>query len=183
MRLRSLTLTAACLAACAVFAAAQKTHARAVGRLACTNASGTITAAVYGYSLDVQQSLNIGSQGNGAGAGKVTFSETEMDLDAGAYTALLQDVTSGEHFAQCELTTNGGGLTADFKLVLFDDVKLAGGTAETPQQLSRLDPVTVLNFSYGALQVTYHQTTGAAGALTGGWNRVTNTSTTGGGGL
>ena len=183
MRFRSLTLTAACLAAGVTLAAAQhgRDHhaARAVGQLSCTNASGTITASVYGYTLDVQHSLKIGSQSGGAGAGKVTFSETEMDLDPAAYTQLVTSAAAGAPFARCTFVSADGKLTATFTLVAFDDVKLVGGTAETPQEAHVSRPVTQLTFSYGALRVDNGAGSTGSTPTTGGWNRVQNT----GGGL
>lgn len=180
MRIYSLALTALLLSGLAAVAAAQA-KAPALGHLTCTYASGTIAADVYGYALDMQPSSTTGSESSGAGAGKVTYSETEMDLPQSAFIPLARDANAGTVFSECQLTGLAGGLTADFREVILDDVKLAGGTARSTQEVAdNRGAMVQLSFSYASVALSSPgQGTSTPITTQGGWNRVTNTGGTG----
>jgi type VI secretion system secreted protein Hcp len=130
------------------------------------------------YSFDIEQTLNIGSQSTGAGAGKVTFNPFSITRKIDKASPLLFDMTcSGTPFETVGLglTRSAGGATAirfalsfTFKLVAVKTMAYAGG-ADLPKES--------VTFEYGGLQVRYaaQSASGAPGpVVTGGWNRVRN---------
>ena len=133
---------------------------------------------VESFSFDIAQTLNIGSQSTGAGAGKVTFNPFSITRKVDKASPLLfQMAGSGTPFESVALALRRSGATAasgaiflryDFKLVAVKTISWSsGGDA----------PMEAVTFEYGGLQVRYAPQT-ATGALappiSGGWNRVTN---------
>jgi type VI protein secretion system component Hcp len=130
------------------------------------------------YSFDIEQTLNIGSQSTGAGAGKITFNPFSITRKIDKASPVLFDMTcSGTPFETVGLglTRSTGGATViqfalsfTFKLVAIKTMAFAGA-ADVPKE--------GITFEYGGLQVRYGQQnpTGAPGiVVTGGWNRVRN---------
>jgi len=130
------------------------------------------------YSFDIEQTLNIGSQSTGAGAGKITFNPFSITRKIDKASPVLFDMTcSGTAFDTVGLgltrTTGGAAgvqfvLSFTFKLVAVKTMAFAGA-ADVPKE--------GVTFEYGGLQIRYGQqsSTGAPGAVvTGGWNRVRN---------
>jgi type VI secretion system secreted protein Hcp len=138
---------------------------------------------VEDYSFDIEQTLNIGSQTSGAGAGKVTFNPFSITrkIDQASPT-LFQMACSGTAFKVVTLAlrkgvgTGGGGdstsgqifLRFDFKLVAVKTISWSHDD-ESPKE--------TVTFEYGAMQINYAPQL-ASGKLTtaipGGWNRVRN---------
>ncbi|HJS84445.1 MAG TPA: type VI secretion system tube protein Hcp [Acetobacteraceae bacterium] len=129
---------------------------------------------VEGYSFQIEQTLNIGSQSTGAGAGKVTFNPFSITrkIDK-ASPILFQMASSGTPFQDASLALrkppNGGiFLVFHFKLVAIKSIAWAGGD-ESPKEL--------ITFEYGGLQVFYGQQKPDGEMMktvAGGWNRVSN---------
>lgn len=134
------------------------------------------------YSFDIEQTLNIGSQSRGAGAGKITFNPfsitRKIDVQSPAFFKM---VCSGTAFQQVILMMrkSAGGDTAgqafcrfDFKLVAVKTISWSHDD-EAPKE--------TITFEYGGLQVRYSMQE-ASGKMTpaiaGGWNRVKNIADT-----
>lgn len=140
------------------------------------------------YSFDVEQTLNLGSQASGAGAGKITFNPfsitRKIDL---ASPTFFEMACSGTAFQQVTLAlrkssgagTADAGLTAgvvflrfDFKLVAVKTISWAHDD-ESPKE--------TVTFDYGGLQIRYAQQDANGkplAAVSGGWNRVRNVQDT-----
>lgn len=132
------------------------------------------------YSFDIEQTLNIGSQSTGAGAGKVTFNPFSITrkIDRASPT-LFQNACSGTPFKLVSLVLrkSAGGDTAgvgflryDFKLVAVKTISISHDD-ESPKEN--------ITFEYGGLVVRYspQKPDGTMDALINtGWNRVKNIS-------
>ena len=135
---------------------------------------------VEDYSFDVEQTLNIGSQSSGAGAGKITFNPFSITrkIDV-ASTIFFQNSCSGKSFKQVGLglrKSSGTGaagamfLAFTFKLVAVKTMSWAHDD-ESPKE--------TVTFDYGGMVIQYAQqkpdgTFWPADAK--GWNRVQNIS-------
>jgi type VI secretion system secreted protein Hcp len=137
------------------------------------------------FSFDVEQTLNIGSGGSGAGAGKITFNPFSITRKIDKCSPIFyQMACSGTPFAWVMLAlrkSSGGTGTAgvgassglvylrfDFKLVA---VKTIGWAYDDES------PKETVTFEYGGLMVSYSQQQANGSmmpAITGGWNRVNN---------
>jgi type VI secretion system secreted protein Hcp len=138
---------------------------------------------VEDYSFDIEQTLNIGSQSSGAGAGKVTFNPFSITRKIDKASPIMYEMAcSGVPFQTVCLAlrkSSGTGsagsffLRFDFKLVAVKTISYAHDD-ESPKE--------TLTFEYGGLQVRYLQQnpdgTLAKAAVAGGWNRVKNTQDT-----
>jgi type VI secretion system secreted protein Hcp len=130
------------------------------------------------YSFDIAQTLNIGAQIGGAGAGKVTFSPFTITrkIDC-ASPGLFQMACAGTPFQLVGLGVrrSGGGpgagvmyLAYTFKLVAVKTISYVHD-AETPQE--------AVTFEYGGLSIQYAQQKPDGTLLApvgGGWDRVRN---------
>ena len=135
---------------------------------------------VEDYSFDIEQTLNIGSQSVGAGAGKVTFNPFSITrkIDR-ASPVFYQMACSGTAFkwVTLALRKSAGGnvsgqiyLRFDFKLVAVKTISWAHDD-ESPKE--------TVTFEYGGLLVRYAMQNpdgSLAAAIPGGWNRVNNVS-------
>ena|SRR5579871_4509822 len=142
------------------------------------------------FSFDIEQTLNIGSQSSGAGAGKVTFNPFSITrkIDR-ASPQFFQMACSGTAFKTVILglrkSAGGAGtgdndvsglmfLRFDFKLVAVKTISWSYDD-ESPKE--------EVTFEYGGLQVRYNQQD-ANGSMTkfplkiAGWDRVHNKSDT-----
>jgi len=140
---------------------------------------------VEDYSFDIEQTLNIGSQSSGAGAGKVTFNPFSVTRKIDKLSPRFFEMAcSGTAFESVTLAlrksvgAGAGGenvsgmifLRFDFKLVAVKTISWAHDD-ESPKE--------TVTFEYGGLQVRYAQQAGS-GDLSrmdlakGGWNRVKN---------
>jgi type VI secretion system secreted protein Hcp len=133
---------------------------------------------VEDYSFDIEQTLNIGSQSSGTGAGKVTFNAFSITrkIDC-ASPKFFQMACSGKAFQTVGLGMRKSAgndasgvmfLVFTFKLVAVKTVSWAHDD-ESPKE--------TVTFEYGGLNVQYSQQR-ADGSLmpptAGGWNRVKN---------
>ncbi len=134
------------------------------------------------YSFDIEQTLNIGSQSSGAGAGKVTFNPFSITRKIDCASPILFNMAcSGTAFQQVILALRksagaGAGSTSSGVIFLRFDFRLV---AVKTISWSHDDesPKETVTFEYGAMVIRYCQQN-ANGTLQpvvpGGWNRVTN---------
>ncbi len=132
------------------------------------------------YSVDIAQTLNIGSQSSGAGAGKVSFNPLTVTRRSDrASPILFQMACSGTafRFVTLVLCKSAGGETAamvfqkfTFKLVAVKSIAWAYDAEDSKD---------VVTFEYGGVVIEYwvQEADGSMGAkVVGGWNRVKNIS-------
>jgi type VI protein secretion system component Hcp len=139
------------------------------------------------YSFDVEQTLNIGSQGGGSGAGKITFNAFSITgkIDA-ASPLLFQMCCSGTPFQTVFLALRksvgiggGGANTAGFVFLRFDFKLVAVKTLSWSHDEE--SPKETVTFEYGGLQIHYcaqNPNGSLKQAIAGGWNRVKNVQDT-----
>lgn len=139
---------------------------------------------VEDYSFDIEQTLNIGSQSSGAGAGKITFNPFSITRKIDKASPTFFDMAcSGTAFKQVVLalrkSSSGGSgpaalvsgqvfLRFDFKLVAVKTISWSHDD-ESPKE--------EVTFEYGGLQIRYAQQLASGQlqpAIIGGWNRVKN---------
>jgi type VI secretion system secreted protein Hcp len=151
-----------------------------------TNKAGNGSSYIFeveDYSFDIEQTLNIGSQTSGAGAGKVTFNPFSITRKIDQASPLLfQMACSGTAFKVVTLAlrkgtgTGGGGASTSGMIFLRFDFKLV---AVKTISWSHDDesPKETVTFEYGAMQINYAPQTASGTlkpAIPGGWNRVRN---------
>ena len=132
------------------------------------------------FSFDIEQTLNIGSQSTGAGAGKVTFNPFSITRKIDRCSPIFyENACSGTPFQQVTLglrKASGGKaagqiyLVFNFKLVAVKTVSWSYDD-ESPKE--------TVTFEYGGLQVFYNMQKpdgSMDGNYKGGWNRVKNVS-------
>ncbi len=134
---------------------------------------------VEDFSFDVEQTLNIGSQSSGSGAGKITFNPFSITrkIDRASPT-FFQMACSGTPFKQVALGARkaGGGkasgsiyLVFMFKLVAVKTISWSYDD-ESPKE--------TVTFEYGGLIVKYNlqKPDGSLDSTDyiGGWNKVKN---------
>jgi type VI secretion system secreted protein Hcp len=133
---------------------------------------------VEDYSFDIEQTLNIGSQSSGAGAGKVTFNPFSITrkIDC-ASPIFFQMACSGKAFQTVGLgIRKSAGNTASGVMYLVFTFKLV---AVKTISWSHDDeaPKETVTLEYGGLNIQYSQQK-PDGSLyppvAGGWNRVKN---------
>jgi type VI secretion system secreted protein Hcp len=130
------------------------------------------------YSFDIEQTLNIGSQPSGAGAGKVTFHPFRITRKADKSSPVLfQMACSGTPFQTVALVLrkSAGGSSASaafqkftFKLVAVKTISWVGSVE------SQKESVT---FEFGGMVIEYweQKPDGSMGVkILDGWNRVKN---------
>ena len=110
----------ALLALAVILAACASTRAQGIYAAAATATPATYTFSCNGnlplnvtldsFNFSLQNTLNIGSQSSGAGAGKVTFNSLTVKFRTNSADAqrLLQMVRAGQHFSDCTLTETLG---------------------------------------------------------------------------
>lgn len=137
------------------------------------------------YSFDIEQTLNIGSQAGGAGAGKVTFNPFSITrkIDA-ASPALFDMACSGTAFKTVMLAlrksvgagaTGATAMTSGFVFLRFDFKLVAAKTISWSHDEEL--PKETLTFEYGGLQIHYCAQNPDGSLMAekiGGWNRVKN---------
>ena len=142
------------------------------------------------FSFDIEQTLNIGSQSKGAGAGKVTFNPFSITrkIDR-ASPQFFQMACSGTAFQEVVLALRksaGGAGTGDAdvsgKIFLRFDFKLVA-VKTVSWSYDDESPKEEVTFEYGGLQVRYNMQDpsgnfDSANIFTAGWNRVNNKSDT-----
>jgi type VI secretion system secreted protein Hcp len=137
------------------------------------NSALELSAADFGAS----QTISIGSQGSGAGAGKVSFGDlTVRKFIDRASPQLFLDLAAGKHYTAVTLLVRRAGnvpyVQYTFKTVFVKSVN---------ESFDGTDGSEEVHFAYGSEQVAYRQQApdGSLGKpITTGWDRVTNTKLT-----
>lgn len=135
------------------------------------------------YTFGVEQTTSIGSQGSGAGAGKISFDGLAITKRVDVLSpTLLQYCAAGTPFARVDLLlvkSSGAGPAA--ALFLQYTLKLAAIRTITTAHDDE-SPIETVVFDYGDLQIRYAQQN-PDGSLrkpvVAGWNRVRNVADTG----
>jgi len=141
--------------------------------------------AVDAYNLEIAQTLNIGSQSAGAGAGKITFNPFQIKKH--------YDAASPKLFQAACTGTNLGAVT--FSIVKTGSGSADGTTAAKPYLVISFDKIyvktiivetlgaytmEVVSFEYGAIAFAYSKLVN--GVLTpstqSGWDRTKNVTWT-----
>ncbi len=135
------------------------------------------------FSFDIEQTLSIGSQATGAGAGKVTFNPYSITRKIDKFSPILyQNACSGTPYQQVTLALqkSSGGNTAAVTYLVFNFKLVACKTIAWSYDDEA--PKETVTFEYGGLQVFYSQQDASGnfskGVIPGGWNRVKNVSDT-----
>jgi type VI secretion system secreted protein Hcp len=144
-----------------------------------TAASSQTLFEVEDFSFDVEQTLNIGSQSSGAGAGKINFNPFSITRKIDCSTARFYNMAcSGQAFQFVGLgvrRASGGSTYAGSVFVRFDFKLVAVKTISWSHDEEA--PKETITFEYGALIVRYAQQDASGKVMTpliGGWNRVIN---------
>jgi type VI secretion system secreted protein Hcp len=133
---------------------------------------------VEDFSFDIEQTLNIGSQSTGAGAGKVTFNPFSITRKIDRFSPLLfQQACSGTPFQKVCLGArkSAGGDTSGVVYLAFIFRLVAVKTISWSYDDE--SPKETVTFEYGGLQVHYapQNPDGSFGnIIPSGWNRVKN---------
>ncbi len=134
------------------------------------------------YKFDIENTLNIGSQSTGAGAGRITFKEfsitRKIDKSSPTFFQMACSGTSFKLVYLC-LRKSSGGETAgriflrfDFKLVAVQTISWSHDD-ESPKE--------EVTFQYGGLQIRYSQQDANGNMqapIAQGWNRIKNIADT-----
>lgn len=130
------------------------------------------------FSFDIEQTLNIGSQSTGAGAGKVTFNPFSITRKIDRFSPVLfEKACSGTPFQTVNLglKKSAGGNTTGIIYLVFRFKLVACKTISWAYDDE--SPKETVTFEYGGLQVHYspQKPDGSLEtAVPGGWNRVRN---------
>lgn len=133
---------------------------------------------VEDFSFGVEQTLNIGSQATGAGAGKITFNPFSITRKIDRFSPLLfQQACSGTPYQKVALglRKSSGGDTAGVTYLVFMFRLVAVKTIDWSYDDE--SPKETVTFEYGGLQVHYapQKADGSFGdIIPSGWNRVRN---------
>lgn len=133
---------------------------------------------VEDYSFDIEQTLNIGSQGGGAGAGKVTFNPFSINRKIDKSSPIIfQNACAGTPFKDVRLALrkSAGADMSGIIFVVFCFKLVAVKTIAWSHDDE--SPKEACTFEYGGLQVYYRPQNpdgSLADQIAGGWNRVRN---------
>ena len=134
---------------------------------------------VEDFSFDVEQTLNIGSQSSGAGAGKITFNPfsitRKIDRASPRFFEMACSGTPFKTVAMGARKASGGNASGSIFLVFLFKLVAVKTISWSYDDESPKETVT---FEYGGLIVKYAQQL-ASGAMDttayiGGWNKVKN---------
>ncbi len=152
-------------------------YAAPVASMSCTGSGNAkpITFNVSSYSLNVEQTLNLGSQSSGAGAGKIVFNPLEVHASIAQFREFFVPAAKGSVYSSCSLTAtgaNGASVELLMKLVAVKSVQIAAQNAATKNEEAAA--YTDIQFQFGELDV---ETKGGVddGGTDGGWNQIKNT--------
>jgi type VI secretion system Hcp family effector len=140
------------------------------GNVTANGYQGAVQATSLSWSSE--QTLNIGSQSSGAGAGKVTFNDLHFTKAVDATSPLFfQALCAGIPFEFVDIffvTSTGAAATCRLKLAA---VKSIDGTAGVVAGATPTDPAEDIALEYGGAIWT-------VGSASAGWNRVRNIADT-----
>ena len=152
---------------------------KGINRSVDKNKNGTLFE-IEDYSFDIEQTLNIGSQSSGSGAGRVAFNPFSITrkIDC-ASPVFFQLSCSGTPFQKVclGLRKSGGGQTSGRMFVVFSFSLVAVKTISWAHDDEL--PKETVTFEYGAFNIMYSQQGPDGkpeGAIPGGWNCVRNVS-------
>ena len=132
------------------------------------------------YSFDIEQTLNIGSQSTGAGAGKITFNPFSITRKIDRASPMLFEMAcSGTAFKQVSLGAaqerrRHGQSGADLPALRLQAGRGQDDLLEHDDESRRRRPTT---FEYGGMLIRYCQQNAdgtLASAIPGGWNGCRN---------
>jgi type VI secretion system secreted protein Hcp len=140
---------------------------------------------IKSFSFGAENTINIGSQSGGGGAGKASFKEFNItkQTDSGS-CGLFLACCSGTHFPDAKLTLRRSGqeggrsggvyMVFEFKMLMVQDIEWTGSDGDDVCE-------ETVNCQYGAIKVTYKQqlASGDHGDVTQGmgaaeWSRIKN---------
>jgi type VI secretion system secreted protein Hcp len=130
------------------------------------------------FSLGVEQTLNIGSQSSGAGAGKIAFNPFSITRRVDmASPKFFEMACSGTAFKSVALALakSAGGATANQITLRYDFKLVAVKTIAWNEQPDGVREM--ISFEYGGLQIRYARQSPNGQLqppILGGWNRVKN---------
>jgi type VI protein secretion system component Hcp len=133
---------------------------------------------IESFNFDVEQTLNIGSQSSGAGAGKITFNPFTINRKIDKSSPVFFSMAcSGTPFKEVclGLRKAAGGNVSGVFFLMFRFMLVAVKTVSWESDDE--SPKETVAFEYGGLQVFYGQQDQSGKILTtipGGWNRVKN---------
>ncbi len=134
------------------------------------------------YSFDVEQTLNIGSQSRGAGAGKITFNpfsiSRKIDKSSPIFFEMACSGTAFPNVFRCRRKGAGADTNQSGQIFLRFDFKLVA-VKTISWSHDEVSPKEEVTFEYGGLQVRYcvQNPNGSMGKVIGtGWNLVQNKS-------
>jgi type VI protein secretion system component Hcp len=137
---------------------------------------------VEDFSFDIEQTLNIGSQSTGAGAGRPTFNAFNITRKIDKSSPILfQMACSGTPFQEVGLgLRKGSGGKMSGKVYLVFRFKLVA-VKTISWSYDDESPKEAMTFEYGGLQIHYtpQKPDGSPDKImAGGWNRVKNVQDT-----
>ncbi len=141
---------------------------------------------IYSFSWGASNPVNIGSQGGGASAGKVSISSFNvMRKNDKASPKLFQTCASGGHFGKATVVMRKSGQDAKkageafniykFKKVFVESVQWSGSAGGDDV------PTESVSFAFGAVEMEYkpQDATGKLGtAVTATWSLIKNNNST-----
>lgn len=140
-----------------------------------TPAPAPVTIEVLSVSFDIEQTLNIGSQSSGAGAGKITFNPFSITRRPDAHSAdFWQRACSGTAYRKATLTASRPGAAAPFVTFTMGLVAVKTVAVSADESADITETVT---FEYGqaAYGAVSQNPDGSLGSLvSAGWDRVKN---------
>jgi type VI protein secretion system component Hcp len=132
---------------------------------------------VFTTSFDIEQTLNVGSQSTGAGAGKITFNPFSITKRPDAHSAeFWQRSCSGTPYRKVTLTVSRPGATTPFVIFTMGLVAVKTLAVAADENGDIIETVT---FEYGQASygVAPQNSDGSLGTVVAaGWNRVQNVS-------
>jgi type VI secretion system secreted protein Hcp len=140
---------------------------------------------IKSFSFSAQNNVTIGSQAQGAGAGKAVLEKFKFQksIDSGS-TALFSACAAGKHIDAAVLVLRKAGgaapsasqpcyLVYRFLFCYIDTVSWSGSSGDDV-------PTEDVSFAYGAMKIIYRQQDAQGGMLPGNyigvWSQVNNTS-------
>jgi|SwirhirootsSR3_FD_contig_31_27755358_length_656_multi_2_in_0_out_0_1 type VI secretion system secreted protein Hcp len=134
------------------------------------------------FSFDIEQTLNIGSQSTGIGAGKITFNPFSITRKIDRFSPILFERScSGTPWQKVVLglRKSSGGQTAAVTYLAF--IFKMVGVKTISWSYDDESPKETTTFEYGGLQIHYASQNPNGtfdNIIPGGWNRVRNVKDT-----
>ena len=128
---------------------------------------------VEDFNFNIEQTLNIGSQSTGAGAGKVMFNPLSISIAPSSLDPNFFSLAcAGTPFEQVDLMIMNGNAVVQLLHYKLVAIKTMGWMLDSTTHNLKM----VYTFEYGGLQMVTPSATPAKKAFNAGWNRVRNVS-------